>query len=230
MLLLEWTIKPHLKHPKAFQRPQVHIPPNKIMIRPITAILQSLVPISITTFHCCEEIAWWNNSKKGKHLIGASLWFQRFHLSSWWEAWQYAVWLGAPKSSTSWLKSASRRQSSSGIQEEGLLCTGWSLNIRNLKVPPPPIMTHFVQKAIPFNSATPYGPRIQTPESMGWGGGCQTNSLTTILKTIWDHSSLLCCSICSNVNKNIEYLTCIFAIILNIKIVCLKIKLIKIPI
>ena len=51
---------------------------------------------------------------KKKHLIGAGLQLQRFGpLSSWWEAWHHAGWLGARgvKSSRSWSKDS---------QEEGL--------------------------------------------------------------------------------------------------------------
>jgi hypothetical protein len=43
IFLLGWPIKPYLKHSMAFQ---IHIPLKKIMVRPITAILQSLVPTS----------------------------------------------------------------------------------------------------------------------------------------------------------------------------------------
>ena len=53
------------------------------------------------------------NSYKGKHLIGAGLWFQRFSpLSSWWGAWQHVGRHGAGKvaeSSTSWPTGSKRR-------------------------------------------------------------------------------------------------------------------------
>jgi hypothetical protein len=49
IFLLGWLIKPHLKHSMAFQirNPQIHIFPNKRMVRLFTSILQSLVPTSV---------------------------------------------------------------------------------------------------------------------------------------------------------------------------------------
>ena len=59
IFLLGGPIKPHLKHSTAFQiqSPQIHILlPNKSIIRPITAIPQSLVPTSVLGFYCCEQM------------------------------------------------------------------------------------------------------------------------------------------------------------------------------
>jgi hypothetical protein len=49
IFLLEWLTNTHLKHTMAFQiqSPQMHILSNKNMVRPITAIPQSLVPTSV---------------------------------------------------------------------------------------------------------------------------------------------------------------------------------------
>ena len=59
-------------------------------------------------------------------------------------------------------------------QKETVSHTWHSLSILDLKAYPPPTVTHFFQqghtysnKAIPPNSATPYGPSIQIHESMG---------------------------------------------------------------
>jgi hypothetical protein len=46
-----WPSKPNLKHSTAFQSPKIYIPPNKSIVRPITAIPQSLV----TTFVVCAR-------------------------------------------------------------------------------------------------------------------------------------------------------------------------------
>ena len=63
------------------------------MVRPVTAIPQSLIPtsvlvrvsVTVKTHHS------YGNSYKGKHLIGSSLQFQRFsQLSLWWGAWWHA--------------------------------------------------------------------------------------------------------------------------------------------
>ena len=49
----------HLKHPTAFQiqSPKIHTLPNKSMVRPITAVPQSLVPtLILVRIYYCEHI------------------------------------------------------------------------------------------------------------------------------------------------------------------------------
>ena len=64
MVLLGWPFKPHLKHLTAFliQNPECHIPPNKSMVRPVTAIPlipNCLVRVSIAaTKHHDQKASW----------------------------------------------------------------------------------------------------------------------------------------------------------------------------
>jgi len=55
------------------QSPQIHILPNKSMVRPITAIPQSLIPTSVLGSYCCEQTPWPRQLLKGQHLIGTGL-------------------------------------------------------------------------------------------------------------------------------------------------------------
>jgi hypothetical protein len=97
------------------------------------------------------------NSSKGQHFIGAGLQFQRFSpLSSWQETWWYPGRHGAGKGAES--STGSRR---------GFLT--WASETPK----PTPTVTHLFQlgnaysdNAMPPNSTTPYGPSIQTQESM----------------------------------------------------------------
>ena len=65
MFLPVWPIKPHLKHSAYLQSPKIHIPVNKSMTRPITAIPQFLVPTSILV----RVLLLWRNTMSKAMLI-----------------------------------------------------------------------------------------------------------------------------------------------------------------
>lgn len=95
MLLLVWHIKQYLKHSTAFVilSPKVHITPNTYMVRPVTAIFQSIVWNSalVGVFISVKREHNYSNSFEEKHVIWvACLELQRFSLLlSWWGSWQH---------------------------------------------------------------------------------------------------------------------------------------------
>jgi hypothetical protein len=61
------------------------------MVRPVTAIPQSLVPTSVRVSFAVKRCHNLGNSYKGQHLIGSGLQFQWFSpLPPWQEAWHHA--------------------------------------------------------------------------------------------------------------------------------------------
>ena len=110
-LLLIWPTMPHLKHSTAFQSPKSHIPLNKSMVRPITAIAQSLVPTSLLVRVSTAVKRHHNqgSSYKEQYLVEAGLQVQVLDngmfspLSSWQEAQKHLGrhGTGGAKSSTS---------------------------------------------------------------------------------------------------------------------------------
>ena len=87
ILLLVWFIKWHCKCQTAFliHSANVHIHSNKSMVRPITLISQSLVPISAIVSLLLWRDTMTTATLINKHLLGG-LQFQRFSLlSSWWD-------------------------------------------------------------------------------------------------------------------------------------------------
>ena len=114
-----------------------------------------------------------NNSYNGKHLIGAGLQSQRFSpLSSWYEAWQHGrqtwCWRSQekPKVLHLDLKATEGGLSSAGSQAESGILYWAEFEHRSPQSPLLQWHTSF-NEIIPSNSATPYGPNIQSCESMG---------------------------------------------------------------
>ena len=159
MLLLVWPIKQHLKHSTAFliHNLKVHIPSNKSIVRPITTILQVLVPtyVLVRVSIAVKKHDDHGDSYKEDIKLRVSLTVQRFSpLSSWWE-------MALGRQTMCWRGSSEfyillRRQ-------EVISDSGHDLSVYETSKPTS-IVTHFLQqdhtytiKATPSINATPSG-------------------------------------------------------------------------